>query len=467
MRIKALLPFFLAMAASTLPCWAADSEPRETDQQSGIDAAPAIAFGSALFSSLALLTFNRFVTRADYAMISPDSVMANLTSEWVWDQDEFAVNHIGHPYQGSAYYIAGRANGLGFLPSAAITVCNSAIWELVMETETPSKNDIIATSLGGIALGEIFHRVSREVLPASAPISFAISPMDGFSLIFSPLNPRTPLDEPTGLSGGELSLGAGLVTSSWLSTNGLTGQSLARSMTATVMANARYGEIYGCPTAEPFSQFEASLQATLSADYYAVNLLSDGILVAITPFPLSRNDHTLGISLHYDVLYSEPVNFSANSLGLSWKSRVRLERGAQARFTAHVNWVVLGASDYVYLRSGPGAVNATGQERRDYDLGTGAGIKLSAGYTFPKGTEIGINYAGYGIKTIPASVPDGGSEGYAVLGSGNLQVERPVGAGLSAGMVIGLWHRQGIYENAPDADDRIALMSLYARHGFD
>ena len=79
---------------------------------------------------------------------------------WVWDLDDFVVNQFGHPYQGSNYFTTGRANGLSFRESAAVTAFGSATWEYYGETNSPSLNDLINTTLGGIALGEMFHRTA-------------------------------------------------------------------------------------------------------------------------------------------------------------------------------------------------------------------------------------------------------------------------------------------------------------------
>ena len=93
------------------------------------------------------------------AHITPKTWWANMEQGWVWDLDEFLVNQIGHPYQGSNYFNAGRANGLSFWESAGITAFGSGTWEYFGETNHASVNDLINTTLGGMALGEMFHRV--------------------------------------------------------------------------------------------------------------------------------------------------------------------------------------------------------------------------------------------------------------------------------------------------------------------
>jgi hypothetical protein len=94
------------------------------------------------------------------ARITPKTWWANMQQGWVWDLDDFTVNQIGHPYQGNNYFNAGRANGLSFYESAAVTAFGSATWEYFGETNFPSLNDFINTTLGGIALGEMFHRAA-------------------------------------------------------------------------------------------------------------------------------------------------------------------------------------------------------------------------------------------------------------------------------------------------------------------
>ncbi len=96
----------------------------------------------------------------DTAKITPETWWINMKRGWEWDLDDFVVNQIGHPYQGNNYFTAGRANGLDFWESAAVTAFGSGTWEYFGETNQASINDFINTTLGGIALGEMFHRTA-------------------------------------------------------------------------------------------------------------------------------------------------------------------------------------------------------------------------------------------------------------------------------------------------------------------
>lgn len=106
----------------------------------------------------------RYAANKDYARISWHSIKNNFETGFLWDNDKFETNLFYHPYQGGLYFNCARSNGLNFWQSAPYAFSGSLVWEMMMETQPPSTNDIIATSLGGIGLGEVSHRLSSLVL---------------------------------------------------------------------------------------------------------------------------------------------------------------------------------------------------------------------------------------------------------------------------------------------------------------
>ena len=133
------------------------------------------------------------------AEITPETWWENMQQGWVWDLDDFTVNQVGHPYQGSNYFDAGRANGLSFYESAAVAAFGSSTWEYFGETNHPSINDFINTTLGGIALGEMLHRTAWLVRsPRTTGMkrfwnefgAMAIDPVTGLNRIVLSRGPR-------------------------------------------------------------------------------------------------------------------------------------------------------------------------------------------------------------------------------------------------------------------------------------
>lgn len=84
----------------------------------------------------------------------------NIKAGPIWDQDEWEINYIGHPYFGAAYYMVARNQGLNPIESGTYSFLMSAfLWEMGIESfaEVPSKQDIIITPLIGSVIGEAFY----------------------------------------------------------------------------------------------------------------------------------------------------------------------------------------------------------------------------------------------------------------------------------------------------------------------
>jgi len=108
--------------------------------------------------------FNRYVAKADYGYISPTTWKRNLKAGGEWDTDEFGINFIGHPYQGTLYFNAARSQGYNYWQSLPFAVGGSLMWEYFGENTLPSFNDMIYTPLNGASLGEILYRISSNIL---------------------------------------------------------------------------------------------------------------------------------------------------------------------------------------------------------------------------------------------------------------------------------------------------------------
>lgn len=146
--------------------------------------------------------------KEDWAYINGHTIKSNFKKGPVWDTDQFTTNLFSHPYHGSLYFNAARSNGMNFWQSAPFAAGGSLMWEFFMENEPPSINDMLATTFGGIELGEITYRLSdlfidnrssgaervgREVLAG------ILSPVRAFNRIIQEKPGDTVLqkDEPT------------------------------------------------------------------------------------------------------------------------------------------------------------------------------------------------------------------------------------------------------------------------------
>ena len=108
--------------------------------------------------------FDRFVLDADYAQTTMHTWRRNFSHGFVWDNDQFSTNLFAHPYHGNLYFNAARSSGLNFWQSAPFAMGGSLMWEFLGEREPPAINDLLATTMGGISIGEVMHRVSSVIL---------------------------------------------------------------------------------------------------------------------------------------------------------------------------------------------------------------------------------------------------------------------------------------------------------------
>lgn len=152
------------------------------------------AAGEVVGLNLGQWAFDRYVLRGFYSYISWKTIRQNFHHGFEWDNDHLSTNMFAHPYNGSLYFNAGRANGYNFWQSELFAIGGSAMWEMFMESEYPSTNDIIATPVGGAALGEVLFRASDYVLDDRSTgaervgrelAAFVISPLRGLNRLIN------------------------------------------------------------------------------------------------------------------------------------------------------------------------------------------------------------------------------------------------------------------------------------------
>lgn len=144
--------------------------------------------------NVAVWGFDRFVMNEEFAHISINTIKDNIKNGFVWDNDQMSTNLFAHPYHGGLYFNTARSNGLNFWESIPYSFGGSLMWEFCGEREPPAINDLLATTFGGVALGEVTNRISLLVLDDSKRgfnrfcrefLGTLISPVRGFNRLIS------------------------------------------------------------------------------------------------------------------------------------------------------------------------------------------------------------------------------------------------------------------------------------------
>jgi hypothetical protein len=182
-------PLRTCVAAACLACTAAFGQAADSPSE------PAREPGYTV-PALEILGFDFLLNRYNHATsgvtdydVTWSSIRRNLHSSWVVDNDPFNVNQLGHPYQGSMYHGFARSSGLGFWPSMGLTFAGSAGWEIAGEQTRPSRNDQVASGIGGSFLGEALYRMANLLLEKGGGLppfwreagAAAVSPSNAFN----------------------------------------------------------------------------------------------------------------------------------------------------------------------------------------------------------------------------------------------------------------------------------------------
>ena len=91
----------------------------------------------------------------------------NVKAGPVWDEDDWVLNWITHPYSGGVYYMTARSSGFNIFESFLYsTLMSTFFWEYGIEAfaEIPSKQDLIITPVLGSVVGEGFFYAKKSIL---------------------------------------------------------------------------------------------------------------------------------------------------------------------------------------------------------------------------------------------------------------------------------------------------------------
>jgi len=189
----------LALIATSSPL-AAQETPKVDGHETpkvdawGVPMRPVVAIGEIVGINVFTWSLNYYVRDEDFAVVYPKTWWNNISNGFEYDGNLFATNMIDHPYHGSTYFNASRSNGIGFWGSVPLTLAGSLMWECCGERHPMAFNDVVNTTLGGIALGEALYRSSSTVLSNEATgagragreiAGFFMNPLRGFNRIIS------------------------------------------------------------------------------------------------------------------------------------------------------------------------------------------------------------------------------------------------------------------------------------------
>ncbi len=415
--------------------------------------------------NLAFNWINRTRNPNDEFMVTFHSWWENLRYGFEWDYNTFQVNQFGHPYQGNLYFNAGRANGLNFWESAPLAALGSATWEYFGERNHASINDFVNTTMGGIALGEMFHRAGWLVRDSTAIegrkkkefLALALDPITGANRFLngdaSRVSENPPDLKPT-TTVGDFEAGVQF--------NGEVNEGVVNSAGKPFLGiRLGYNDIFASPYKVPYDAFNVTLrigggsgitEATVRGRLYG-HFLGD---------PQKEQHTEFVVAQAYDYERNGLFDYGGQSIVAGLSRTFRLSDSVRLAAFGLGGPIVLGAITSPLLLSNPGETPSetpTGEENdRTYDYGPGAEIAGGAALS-AKGYPIArFTYGGFYIRSV-STIEGITAQHYAQYL--RLDLLAPLYKQLKLGMSADYINRATYYRDLPDVHQWIPQLRFF------
>ena len=412
---------------------------------------------------------NEYFHDSNYVQVSPSTWWRNLERGFEFDQNKFDTNNFYHPWNGALFYSAGRSTGLGFWGSSSLAVAGSFLWECCGETLKMSANDMVSTSLGGVAMGEMIHRLGSVILDnrdkgvSRVLREASIFPFDivrGFNRgLFrdqyrSP-NPEEPLDWRPRRLGGLVSLGARRVGN-----EGELGGEGAKTAPFVDLWVA-YGSVFDNERRRPYDSFWMQTQINFTDDVDPAGLMTIRGDVLSKPFgePGARNG-AIALVQHFDYVNQRTWEFAAQSLALGLSHRLRLSPSTRLELHGDLLGTVLGSvnSRFEFVEAPENE-----KEIRRWEYGPGLGARAEALLLVGEHPVVQATYRYQWIHVANDTPANGGGADHE-LQIAALRLRAPIGGRFGLGVDGELLLRKSHYGNPllVEGDDRVPQVRAYA-----
>jgi hypothetical protein len=318
----------------------------------GVQRSVGLASGELLLTLTIASVYKEYFHDSDYVQVSPRTWWRNLERGFEYDQNKFDTNHFYHPWNGALFYSAGRSNGLGFWGSSSVALAGSFLWECCGETLPMSVNDLVSTSLGGVAMGEMIHRLGSVVLDnrdtgatrVLREVSiFAFDTVRGVNRVFSgeqrrAANPEDPFEWRPRRLGALVSLGARRVGDE----GELSGEGAKTAPFVDLFVS--YGSVFDNDRRRPYDSFWTQTQLNFTDDVDPAGLMTIRGDVLSKPFgALGRRNGAIALVQHLDYVNLRTWEFGAQSLALGLSHRLFLSPSTRLELHGDLLATVLGS----------------------------------------------------------------------------------------------------------------------------
>lgn len=336
----------------------------------------ALAIGELAALEVIPWAHDRYLQKEPYAYISWRTVADNLrTGLTLEDRDKLTTDQLGHPIHGGLFFNTARTNGFTFWESTVFSAVGAYTWQMAMERDAHSLNDVVTTAMGGPTIGEPMYRLSRMILDDAVrgtervlrEIAAAlVNPMSALTRLVTGeiwkvgKNPddRFPSLFVTSLDGGYRHIGY---------------RRLEAKDQGLVSFTVRYGDPFLKPgDPKPFDAFELSGDLSSPSSAWLTRIEIRGLVAGWDVGRSEKAGNLIGILFEFDYFNNEPRQFGIQAVQAGLLSRFDLGREVDLRTQA-----LLVGAPLASLFAGQGAENQN-VYGRSFGWGPAAGLDVGA-----------------------------------------------------------------------------------------
>jgi hypothetical protein len=317
-------------------------------------------------------------------------------SGWKWDSDRFGNNFLFHPLFGGQYYNAARTQGYNYFSSFAYSLGGAYMWKIFGENGMPEREDLINTSISGAFFGEIFYRLSSNILDDRTRgtervfreiAAGLINPVRGFNRLlqgksFSVTNKEVYEKNPLNVS---FYAGMRMINDSYAS--------ILKKGTTNVMINAQfdYGNPFEVRKRKPFDFFKLRVDLNFGVGRkYVDNMTGYGILFGKN-LQLGKLAILAGGFNYYDYLDTKLFELSTIGFGGGLFTKLPITKTSDLYTNIHLALVPFAGNS---TQKGPDT-----SQVRDYNYGHGLELKLETTLNLGKFATTSLMYYYYLVRT--------------------------------------------------------------------
>jgi len=441
------------------------------------------AAGLVIGTNLGVWSFDRYVSQRYYAHINYSTIKKNIERGFVWDNDMFLTNLFLHPYHGGLYFNAARSNGMNFWEAVPYVAGGSLMWEFCMENKSASINDFLATSIGGICLGEVTYRISDRIINdrtvGSARVLrealvFLISPVRGLNRLISgeawryrktrgKSIPATPIVFYSTI--GDRFIAENLK------------EKLEFSDMICIDLGLKYGDAYDVENERPYDFFLLRMEGNLFSEQPTISSVNALGLLYSKKIELHRPNlqMVLGLYQHFNYYQSNadtnnvtlnPYKISeAGSLGPGLLFRAKLKNHFTFSASTYLSAILLGGSQTDHFKI----------DNRDYNMGSGFSTKINLELQYNRKLSILMNSEDYRIFSWVGLEPENpgdnssnvqGDKGKASLSVAKLSLKYIINKHTVLGTETGFYYRRSLYKYFPDVEHSVRENKICVGYAF-